>query len=260
MDSQSIDELSALFDGVCSLQTVPVPSPDPPKEQPKKFKKPMYMPIRGEDNKPYNEIISTLAEECKKINLTYSKEGDGRITSAIKEKEYLDLLVTGLNSRITTEIPKERWWYDIRIGGIPFNLKITSGGTDNAFNKTAIIYTISGKESTKRSMNYNEWFKIIKDGEKKKVRDKRTEYHYIVVDKDTGSVLIKSILDIHAYKSNPSNDMQINWAHEFKHSDYYIDDCEFEDKIKKLLNTVQTSVKQAIENMKDFANADISTL
>ena len=208
----------------------------------------------------YSETIQAIKSECSKINMSFSKEGDGRITSAVKESEYLTCLKKNLNTGFpdfTIEIPKDRYWYDIRINGIPINLKITSGGTDNAFNKVAIIYTICGVESDKKNMNYNQWFKIIQDAPKKTQRDKMTEYHYLVVHKDTGQILLKSILDIQCYKTNPCNILQINWNNEFKYVDSYIPDHMFRQKNRAILQTVQTSLKQFIGSMDEFCETDI---
>ena len=109
-------------------------------------------------------------------------------------------------------------------------------------------------------MNYNAWFQYLKTMAKKPVREKQTEYHYLVLNKTSGKILFKSILDIHSYKSNPCNDMQINWQSEFAHLDYYITDENFREKIKELLKTVQKSVRQLIESMREFADADIDAL
>ena len=207
----------------------------------------------------YHQIIQAIKDECAKINLIYSKEGDGRITSAVKEKEYLSALEKGLKenySSLKFEIqPVDRWWWDFRVNTLTINLKLTTGGTDNAFNKVAIIYTISGKEVEKKNMNYNQFFKTIKEFSKKSERNHMTEYHYLVVNKNDGNILLKSILDIHTFKTNPSNDLQINWTNEFKNSEYTC--ADFKLKIQELLKAIQTSVKQAMLGMKEFADADI---
>jgi hypothetical protein len=209
----------------------------------------------------YSKIVQAIKEECGKINLSFSAKGDGRLASAIKETEYLDLLEKGLTTRnpplVFAHQPVARWWWDLRVNGLTMNLKLTTGGTDNAFNKSAIIYTISGEEPEKKNMNYNLFFQTLKLCKKKVVRDPMTEYHYLVVNKDNGSVLLKSILDIHSFKSNPCNDLQINWTSEFNHADHFTPDAEFKGKVRELLKTVQTSVTQAIAGMKDFAEADI---
>ena len=209
----------------------------------------------------YEQIIQAIKDECAKINLIYSNDGDGRLTSAVKEAEYLQQLEKGLketHASVKFEFqPVDRWWWDCRVNGLTINLKLTTGGTDNAFNKVAIIYSISGVELEKKNMNYNQFFKEIRSCQKKAVRDRMTEYHYLVVNKNTGKVLLKSILDIHTFKTNPCNDLQINWNNEFNHIDFVIPDAKFKEKTKELLKTVQASVKQAIEGMKDFASADI---
>lgn len=209
----------------------------------------------------YTEIIQAIKDECAKINLIYSKDGDGRITSAVKEREYLNLLEKGLKENHPSlkfeHQPADRWWWDFRVNGIPINLKLTTGGTDNAFNKVAIIYSISGVELEKKNMNYNQFFKTIKECPKKSERIHMTEYHYLVVNKKTGTILLKSILDIHSFKTNPCNDLQINWNNEFNHIDFVTPDLDFKQKIKELLKTIQASVKQAIEGMKEFASGNI---
>lgn len=207
----------------------------------------------------YHQIMQAIKGECGKINLIYSKDGDGRITSAVKEREYLNLLEKGLKENHPSlsfeHQPADRWWWDFRVNGIHINLKLTTGGTDNAFNKVAIIYSISGVEPEKKNMNYNQFFKTIKEYHKKAERIHMSEYHYLVVNKNTGSILLKSIFDIHTFKTNPCNDLQINWNNEFNHIDFVSTD--FKEKIKELLKTVQTSVKQAIDGKKEFADADI---
>jgi hypothetical protein len=209
----------------------------------------------------YTTIIASILRETKKINLIYSREGDGRITSAIQEKEYLDLLESGLKNDPTISVtrPPHRHWYDIRINNIPINLKLSTGGTDNAFNKVAILYTMFGKED-KRNMNFNAFFKEVRSGVKKTVRDPMTEYHYLVVNKEDGSVLLKSILDIHTFKSNPCNDLQINWTNEFKHIDYMIKDKDFHPKMIDILKVVQRSVQQSIASSSEFADASLDDL
>ena len=106
----------------------------------------------------YKSVVAAIKAVCAKINLNYVSEEDGRLLSALKEKEYLNLLIKGLEkhySDIKIITAKKRGWFDIRIQGIPINLKITAGGTDNAFNKSAIIYSISGEEPKKKNMKYH---------------------------------------------------------------------------------------------------------
>ena len=205
----------------------------------------------------YEDTINAIKHECKSINLTYTKEGDGRITSAVKESEYLDLLTKNLlknNPDFKIEQAPVRFWYDIMINKIPINLKLTTGNADDAFNKRAIIFTIFGTESPKANMNFSELTAILKGCNKKTKRDKQTEYHYLAVNKNDGKFLLKSILDIHSYKTNPSNTMQINWKNEFNNIEYETDD--FKKKTLELLKTIQKSLKQSMDSMKDFVETD----
>jgi len=211
----------------------------------------------------YPDTYKAVVVACAAINIQFGASEDGRIASAVKETEYLDQLEKRLlesNSEFRIERPKARHWYDIRINGIPINLKLTCGGTDNAFNKVAIVYSVSGEEIVKKNMNFNKWFDHLKSVTKKVARDRASEYHYLVLNKDSGELLFKSIFDIHTYKSNPCNDMQINWAQEFLHLDHQTSDEDYKNKVRELLKTVQKSVKQLISSMIEFADADIDAL
>lgn len=207
------------------------------------------------------DTIRSIIEECGKINLTYSKEGDGRIISAVTEKPYLDKLESQL--KVTNPLfkivrPKERCWYDIMINGIPINLKLTTGKTDNAFNKHSIVSTVScSNSSISQNTNFNKLYDVLKGCVKSNERNISTEYHYLVVHKNTGAILLKSILDIHSYKDNPSNILQINWDNEFKNIDYTCGD--FKAKTRELMKTIQTSLKKQFENSKKFIEADIDS-
>ena len=211
----------------------------------------------------YSRTYNTIITVCSKIKIHFGVVEDGRIASAVKESEYLDqleqLLLLG-NPDFQVERPRARHWYDVRINGIPINLKLTTGGTDNAFNKVAIAYSMSSEEIQKKNMNYNKWFSYLKSVAIKQDRDRSTEYHYLVLNKNTGDLLFKSIFDIHSYKSNPCNDMQISWSHEFLNAEYRTADEEYKKKVRELLKTVQRSVKQLIESMSEFADADIDEL
>lgn len=211
----------------------------------------------------YNETIELIKTACKKINITFSKSEDGRIDSAIKEKDYLDKLTTtiyDLNKSIKVEIPNARYWYDIKINDIVINLKLTKNGTDNAFNKQAIIYTITGEISSKTVMDFKYWFEYICKNGIKENRNRMSEYHYLVVNKETGDILIKSIIDIHTYKSNPSNILQINWKNEFDNIEYKVKEEKFKEKVIELMKTIQKSLKQYYNTIKDVVDANMETI
>lgn len=205
------------------------------------------------------EILEAIRNAAQSITMTYPHGEDGRITSAMKEKPYLEKLKESLCSQFEFEIPKTRCWYDFKVGGIFINLKITEGGCDNAFNKKALIFTWGGEVTKKEPGNMNNMLEILKKTPLITTRNPYTEYHYLVVFKETGKVMLKSLVDIHMYKPNGAgNVMQINWKSELEHANYTADDRGA--KMIELLRVVQEACKKQIANMNQFAEFDIGSL
>ena len=208
----------------------------------------------------YNLTVTEVLKAVKLTNVKFSvADGeDGRLDSAVKEKPYLQQLIKALPDGFETHVPKVRFWYDIMINGIPINLKLTLGNTDNAFNKKAVEATMAcgSNLTTTQNSDYNAFYSHLKHCAKNG-RNLLTEYHYLVVHKNTGEVLFKPLLDIHTYKTNPSNIMQINWNSEFKEIAYKCPD--YKAKIRELLKVIQTSLKQWYERSKEFIDAHIDT-
>jgi hypothetical protein len=205
----------------------------------------------------YEQTRKAIIEAAMKTNIefTVADQEDGRLSSAIKEKPYLKKLIEALPPDFVCDLPKVRYWYDIRINGIPINLKLTTGKTDNAFNKKAIETALTcGELTTTQNSNYNEFYANLKKCAKNG-RNLPSEYHYLVIDKNAGKILLKPILDIHTYKTNPSNIMQIDWKKEFLNITYTCPD--FKAKIRELIKTIQTSLREWEERSRDFRNADI---
>jgi len=208
---------------------------------------------------PYTATIKAIKQQANKISLIYPKGDDGRLISAVKGYEYLSVFTDGLkktNPTFAVVQPQPRHWYDIMINGIPINLKLTTGSSDNAFNKQAILYTLTGAEPEQKYMNFNKFWAQVKACKRKQERQHESEYHYLAVDKNSGKFLLKSIIDIHSYKTNPTNILQINWDHEFANVDYTC--ADYAKKSKELLKTVQTSIKQDIAGKTQFAEANVS--
>ena len=207
----------------------------------------------------YSQIIQAILDACANIRHVFSANSDGRHTSAFEERPYLNQLEKWLKENHPPlkfeHQPKVRHWWDFMVNGIPIDLKLTTGCTDDACSKVAIIYTICASEPKNKNMNFNKFWEAIKACQKKPARDPMTEFHYLAVNKDNGEFLLKSILDIHTYKTNPSNDLQISWKNEFAETAYRTTD--YKAKVRELLKAVQTSVKQSIQGKKEFADADI---
>ncbi|NBS71334.1 hypothetical protein EBT31_20855, partial [bacterium] len=99
--------------------------------------------------------------------------------------------------------------------GIPLNIKVSSGGTDNALDKKAIVYSFSTLPEDKipGAMCFNTMAQAIKHNPKLE-RDPWKEYYYLYVDKNDGTVLVRSMCDVQNYVSNPQNWLQIAWKRE----------------------------------------------
>lgn len=213
----------------------------------------------------YKDTKRNIEDVAKTLKLSYVKNTDGRIESAIKEesvKKYLKNELMKINSEIDIDIPKnKRSWYDIKIEGIPINIKITTGGTDNAMSKEGVYYSLTG-EFPPINKNYSEWYKLLEENKYsiKQVRDKFTEYHYLVIHKISGNVMFKSIFDVRKPISNPSNDLQFNWNYEFENSEYEILENEYIETVIELLSIIQKSNKDAINKRLYFVQAEIESL
>ena len=215
----------------------------------------------------YEETIEEVLRVATEIPLAKS-EGDGRIDSAVKEGPFLnDLKRRLLESHSDWEIviSPARAACDVMINQIRINLKLTDcKSSDNSANKPSIFYSMTGITTYPYSSTWNDFFERLQQakssGQIKQTRHRPTEYHYLVKNKLTGEVLLKPIFDIHTYVSNPSNDLQINWKHEFAHAEYLCFDENYIAKVKSLLVCLQTSVRMMIERTRKFADADMAEL
>jgi hypothetical protein len=187
---------------------------------------------------------------------------DGRIGSAMSEGPFLEELKRLLPADFVTVISPPRAPRDLIVNGMRFNLKLTDCHTaDNAASKPSLFWSITGQEYP-YSSNWNDFLQKFQEaaaaGHVKKEREPMTEYHYLVKNKKTGEVLVKSVFDIHTYVSNASNDLQINWANEFAHPDYVAPD--YMAKVQELLGAIQRSVREMIQRTEKFATADFGAI
>jgi hypothetical protein len=192
---------------------------------------------------------------------------DGRLNSAMLETPFLSLLTSKIKKKhplISIEIPPPRHWYDIKIHNIPINLKITNGGTDNVFNKKAILYTLIKNENMKipNSMNFSEWYThIIKYSSNiTTLREPFKEYHFLVIHKKSKNILFKSMLDVIHYKSNPSNILQVNWNAEFEMNYNYNYNSNTNSRIIDILKIIQKSLISEYNSKQLFIHSNIDNL
>ena len=218
----------------------------------------------------YSDIISAINTACQAIGLSSvfkdcDSDEDGRCISSFKEGEVLHTLGDYFASNYPTisyEIqPKPRWWWDMRIGGIPFNLKLTScSSADNAFNKTALYYSIIGKEPSKGIRSYNDFWKLLKATTFKTERVKQTEYHYLSVNKNTGDFLVRSLFDVEHIRGNPSNDLQIHWGKEFTIKDDEVKQLSHRERTEIIIRLLQVALQKRIASIKEFAYGNTDDL
>ena len=218
-------------------------------------------------SKEYNNTILDILSVAKEIK--YTKEGsDGRIDSAVKENPFLTEMkkqLLKMHPDWKIKILPPRSYCDIIVNSIDINLKLSNcKSSDDSANKKSIYFSITGLTNYPKNSNWNEFFEMLTKAKTtnqiKKQRNKHTECHYLVKDKNTQNVLLKPIFDIHTYVHNASNDLQINWKNEFKNIEYQTKDDEYLNKVQSLLSCIQTSVKQKIDTTKKFAEADIKKL
>jgi len=212
------------------------------------------------NSKSKMQTLEAIRHAARSISMEFPRGGDGRLVSAIHEGPYLERLRQALGPQFHFEIAPPRHWYDFKVDGIPINLKITDGGTDNAFNKAALLFTYSGQIPQWTTGNMNQLLGRLRDLQPLTVRDPVTEYHYLVIHKRTGNFILKSILDIHTYIPNcaADNKMQINWDHEFSNQNYTAPNRR--EKQRSHLRVVQNACEMQIDNMRQFAECDIGSL
>ena len=213
----------------------------------------------------YSQIRKWITTACQSIKNDFlslpSTQKDGRINSSMNETWYLKKITSYLHQyepQLNVHCSMSREWYDISVDGIPINLKLTMGGTDNAFNKTSIDYTISGKIPERKKISYNEWMSRLRNefGHMTNVRDFHGEYHFLAIDKIDGKHCFKSMIDIQSYRSNPSNILQICWKSEFdgddKKSIRHLKLVDKREKLLDILSLVQQSLRQDYDSKRDF--------
>lgn len=218
----------------------------------------------------YTAIRNLVLEACPIVREALGKNKgigiDGRLASAGMEQEVVKILQGRIREEgveIDFEIPRDRHWFDVRIGSIPINIKITNGGTDNAFNKVAVIYSLTGWEPPTKNMNFNQFCRHLLDNPWIRERNPLREYHYLVFHKNTGEFLFRSLLDIEAFQSNPSNILQICWKNEFQRRNLDQNsspDAQPTDSLDsgiRILETCQKSLRGALESSQTFIDAKI---
>lgn len=220
-------------------------------------------------NAACRRVRSEYLQRIEKMDRKEIKAGcpkkDGRLESAHGEAWFLNRLIHHLRANrpsLPIERSATREWYDIRVCGIPINLKLTCGGTDNAFNKMSIEFSIRGSVPKKTKISFNEWLDHLVEAlpSMSDRRDRRREYHYLVFNKTDGQFRFVSLLDIQSFRSNPTNILQICWRREF-HCDLPKTRMRNDklNTVRRILEVIRQSLLQDYERKKRFLEMDFSS-
>lgn len=187
-----------------------------------------------------------LWEELQNNKVEFSKSNsDGRINSVMDEETIINLLIAEFPLNI--ERADDRCWHDMVFVWDNFryyiNIKCSTGQTDNALNKKAIVYSLStlDPDAIAKSMNINKMVTYINDNPKE-TRSPSKEYYYLYVDKIDGSVILKSLLDIQHFVANSINILQINWKKE-KRDAHQFNSMDINEARHNVLSVVTKSIK-----------------
>lgn len=180
---------------------------------------------------------------------------DGRLNSIKDELTIINELTAAFGGTNIIRPTSSRHWYDIMLRdseenySIPCNIKVSSGGTNNALSKKAIVYSFSTlkEHEIPANMSFNKMIELIEKN-KRDIRAPEREYHYIYVDKCDKSVVVRSLCDIQNYVSNPQNWMQINWTKEKQVPSHDIHSEDVDDSYNRLTRVLGHSLGKLISS------------
>lgn len=103
-------------------------------------------------------------------------------------------------------------------------------------------------------MNFDMFVNVLKSLKIKKKRDITSEYHYLVHSKTSGKFILRSLIDMTFYKSNPINILQIDWKKEIKIES---NTKQYNEKIIDILTVIQDSLKKYFKGIEAMMTLDI---
>lgn len=174
--------------------------------------------IHRKNNLPNSILYIQKLVNDNKLVLNSSMD-DGRLNSAISEKNVILLLQKHLQKRL--KIPKIRMWYDILVldfihGWLPVNIKISTMKTsDNSCNMTALVHAF-----TPEILNFDKIYKsgsmskkLLECISKSKVNLKlKKDYYFLVVCKSDKKAYVNSLKGLEYITPNLNNlPFQIRW-------------------------------------------------
>ena len=166
----------------------------------------------------YDEIIMTkeLRDAVKFLNETNialcEDHEDGRYNSTIDEDTIIDLLEEKYGEE-NIERPPARWWWDVKVFGLPVNIKSSAFKTaDNFSSKQAILWALTDltEDEVEEVRDWQMFQNLL--GERGKYENTR-DYYCIVLNKTTNEVHLASLKTLSVLTPNGNNLLfQINWS------------------------------------------------
>ena len=207
----------------------------------------------------YGEHWATLWRAlASRPRVCIKREGDGR-THSLQSEEGVICAIRRIVGKERVHTPKSRSWYDVAIdfpgrSTCYVNIKISSGGCDNAFNKKALVWSLTTLEEGRipASMSLNEMHTLItKHPRKMRCGKGDKEYFFLYIDKLDNTVLVKSLLDVYAWTANPYNYLQINWKHEKRLATRYRGRVMASIR-RRIFDALGTSVRRYVASVDSF--------
>ena len=140
---------------------------------------------------------------------------DGRVNSIKDEETIIETLRLLYGKGVET--PKDREWFDVRLFGIPVQIKSSSfskSAADNFSSKAAILYSLTNL--TEEEVTVRGWEKfeqsLLMNSE-----DNNRDYYIIVMNKDNNEFHLTSLKRLNKLTPNGNNlPFQIKWKDNIK--------------------------------------------
>ena len=156
-----------------------------------------------------NVVVDFL--NSKNINIS-EKHEDGRINSIDDEATIIEILKKEYGNNIIE--PPPRCWWDLKIFGVPINIKVSAFKTaDNFSAKGAVLFSLTNL-SEKEIDSVKSW-KAFEDKVVlgKDIEDNGRDYYCIVLNKTTNEVMLQGLKTLTKLTPNGNNLLfQINWS------------------------------------------------
>ena len=196
--------------------------------------------------KELDKIVKFLKTTKWKVN---KSNDEGRVNSKLDEDSIIEILKIKFGKKIQTPQIRDMADFVLKVGhSIPVNIKTSIGSSDNATSKLGILYSFTDMtyEEMPKTISWNKMFALLE----KRKKDLKRDYYYLCIDKnDTKNVLCRGLKEVVEWRTNPSNNLQINWEKEKKTKPRK---QSFEKSYDLIVTLLQECFKKDMRNKIDF--------